>query len=171
MLKYPNMKLSSSTTAVKAMTPKHTVCVHGNIVNPEYPENIDEVSRKGWGTTFWGKEDTTNWFHIPLSVPNFLDGGRPKLTKVFLFFHNTTRSQINAVHVYDGPRLIKAYDNLKLAGDHARVLDRTNAFTIDPPCEVLYGLGLSVSVAFPATSEQKPPRWILFTTAGAEFRV
>lgn len=165
------MKLSSSNSAAKTMTPKATVCVHGNIVNPEYPEHIDEVSRKGWGTTFWGKENTTNWFHIPLSVPNFLDGGRPKLTRVFIFFHNTSRAPINAVHVYDGPRLIKAYDNLKLAGDHARVLDRSNAFIIDPPCEILFGLGLSVSVNFPASPEQKPPRWILFTTAGAEFRV
>jgi hypothetical protein len=165
------MKLASTPAAGKAMKPKHTVCVHGNIVNPEYPENIDEMSRKGWGTTFWGKEDTTNWFHVPLSVPNFLEGGRPKLTKVFLFFHNTTRSPVTAVHIYDGPRLIKAYDGLRLAGDHARVLDRSNGFTIDPPCEVQYGLGLSVCVQFPASPEQKPPRWILFTTAGAEFRV
>jgi hypothetical protein len=165
------MKLASTTAAGKAMKPKHTVCVHGNIVNPEYPENIDEISRKGWGTTFWGKEDTTNWFHIPLSVPNFLEGGRPKLTKVFLFFHNTSRAPITAIHVYDGPRLIKAYADLRLAGDHARVLDRTNTFTIDPPAEVQYGLGLSVCVQFPASPEQKPPRWILFTTAGAEFRL
>jgi hypothetical protein len=165
------MKLSSSNSAAKTMTPKATVCVHGNIVNPEYPENIDEVSRKGWGTTFWGKEDTTNWFHIPLSVPNLLDGSRPKLTKVNVFFHNTSRAPINAIHIYDGPRLIKAFDNLRLTGDHARVLDRSNSFTIDPPCEVLFGLGLSVSVQFPASPEQKPPRWILFTTAGAEFRI
>lgn len=164
------MKLSNSPSAGKSLKPKHTVCVHGNIVNPEYPEHIDEMSRKGWGTTFWGKENTTNWFHIPLSVPNFLEGGRPMLAKIFLFFHNTTRSPINAVHIYDGPRLIKAYDDLRLAGDHARALDRSNSFTIDPPYEVQYGLGLSVSVQFPASPEPKPPRWILFTTAGAEFR-
>ena len=165
------MKLSESNSAAKSLTPKTTVCVHGNIVNPEYPETIDEVSRQGWGTTFWGKENTTNWFHIPLSVPNFLDGGRPKLTKIFIFFHNTSRSPINSVHIYDGPRLIKAYDNLRLSGDHARVLDRANSFNIDVPCEVQFGLGVSVSVQFPAAEEQKPPRWILFTTAGAEFRI
>jgi hypothetical protein len=165
------MKFSSTTAAAKKMTPKATVCVHGNIVNPEYPENIDEVSRKGWGTTFWGKEDSTNWFHIPLSVPNFLDGGRPKLTRIFLFFHNTSRSPINAVHIYDGPKLVKAFDNLRLAGDHARALDRANTFTIETPSEINFGLGLSVSVAFPASTEQKPPRWILFTTAGAEFKI
>src|SRR3954462_14829510 len=122
------MKLSSSNSAAKTMTPKATVCVHGNIVNPEYPENIDEVSRKGWGTTFWGKEDTTNWFHIPLSLPILTGGERAKLTRVFVYYHNTTRSPITAVHVYDGPRVIKAYDGLKLSGDHGRALDRSNTF-------------------------------------------
>jgi len=165
------MKLSTSSSAIKTMTPKTMVCVHGNIVQPEYPDKIEEVSRKGWGTTFWGKEDTSNWFHIPLSLPNMLDGGRPKLTKVFIFFHNTSRSPITAVHIYDGPIVIRAFDNLRLAGDHGRAHDRANGFTVDSPVEVQFGLGLSVSVQFPASPEQNPPRWILFTTAGAEFRV
>jgi hypothetical protein len=165
------MKLSNSGSAINTMTPKATVNVHGNIVQAEYPLDIDEVSRKGWGTTFWGKESTVNWFHIPLTVPNMVDGGRPKLTKVFFYFHNTSRSPITAVHIYDGPKVIKAYDNLRLAGDHARVLDRSNSFTVDPPMEVAFGLGLSVKVEFPAAPEQTPPRWILFTTAGAEFRI
>ncbi len=166
------MKLSNSGSAISKLTPKATLCVHGNIVQPEYPEKIDEVSRKGWGTTFWGKEDSTNWFHLPLSQPIELDGQRPKLTKAFLFYHNTTRSPITAVHIYDGPRLIKAFDDLKLSGDHGRTPDRFNTFSITPPSEVHFGLGLSVCVQFPASpGEQTPPRWILFTTAGAEFRV
>ena len=164
------MKLQSPSSAISSMTPKATLCVHGNIVQPEYPEHIDEVSRKGWGTTFWGKEDTTNWFHIPLSLPIQMDGKKPKLTRAFVYFHNTSRSPITAVHVYDGPRLIKAWDDLKLAGDHGRAADRSNTFLIDPPQEIHFGLGISVAVQFPASPETKPPRWILFTTAGAEFR-
>lgn len=165
------MKLQSSGTAISSMTPKATLCVHGNIVQPEYPEKIDETSRKGWGTTFWGKEDSTNWFHIPLSSPISLDGKSPKLTKASVYFHNSSRSPVTAVHFYDGPRLIKAFDNLRLSGDHARTPDKFNTFLIDPPTEVHFGLGVSVCVQFPASPEQKPPRWILFTTAGAEFRV
>jgi hypothetical protein len=165
------MKLTNSgSAAISAMTPKATICVHGNIVQPEYPEKIDEVSRKGWGTTFWGKEDSTNWFHIPLSLPIQVEGERRKLTRVFVYYHNTTRSPITAVHVYDGPRLIKAFDNLKLSGDHGRAMDKANTFLIDPPTEINFGLSISVSVQFPTSPEQKPPRWILFTTAGAEFR-
>jgi len=165
------MKLSSASNTNNSLAPKSTVCVHGNIVQAEYPQDIGEVSRKGWGTTFWGKENTVNWFHIPLSVPSLLDGSRPKLTKVFFYFHNTTRSPITTVHIYDGPKVIKTFDNLRLSGDHARALDRSNTFTIDPPKEVAFGLGLSIKVEFPPATEQKPPHWILFTTAGAEFRV
>jgi hypothetical protein len=165
------MKLHSPGTAISSMTPKATLCVHGNIVQPEYPEHIDEVSRKGWGTTFWGKEDTTNWFHIPLSLPVMLDGQKPKLTKVFVFFHNTSRSPITAVHLYDGPRTIMAWDGLRLSGDHGRATDRANTFLLDAPQEVSFGLGISVCVQFQSSPEQKPPRWVLFTTAGAEFRV
>jgi hypothetical protein len=165
------MKLANPTTNSNNLAPKSTVTVHGNTVQAEYPLDIDEVSRKGWGTTFWGKENTVNWFHIPLSVPNQMDSNRSKLTKVFFYFHNTSRSPITAVHIYDGPKVIKAFDGLRLSGDHARALDRSNSFTIDPPLEVVFGLGLSVKVDFPAAPEQAPPRWILFTAAGAEFRI
>jgi hypothetical protein len=165
------MKLHSPGTAISSMTPKATLCVHGNIVQPEYPEHIDEVSRKGWGTTFWGKEDTTNWFHIPLSLPVMLDGQKPRLTKAFVYFHNTSRSPITAVHLYDGPRTIMAWDDLRLSGDHGRASDRANTFLLDAPQELNFGLGISVCVQFPSSPEQKPPRWVLFTTAGAEFRV
>lgn len=165
------MKLTNTGSAViSTLTPKATICVHGNIVQPEYPEKIEEVSRKGWGTTFWGKEDTSNWFHIPVVQPILVEGERRKLVRVFVYFHNTSRSPITAVHVYDGPRLIKAFDNLKLSGDHGRAMDRSNTFLIDPPADVNFGLGISVNVQFPVATEQKPPRWILFTTAGAEFR-
>lgn len=165
------MKLSNSGPAkISAMTPQATICVHGNIVQPEYPEKIEEMSRKGWGTTFWGKEDSNNWFHIPFTLPIQVEGQRRKLTRVFVYFHNTSRSPITAVHVYDGPRMVKAFDKLQLVGDHGRALDRSNTFLIDPPAEINFGLSVSVAVQFPPSSEQKPPRWILFTTAGAEFR-
>ncbi len=165
------MKLSNPSSTSKTSAPKTLVCVHGNAAHPEYPEHINEVSRKGWGTTFWGKEDTVNWFHIPLSVPTLGAGARPRLNKVFFYFHNTSRSPITAVHIYDGPRVIKTFDGLRLAGDHARVLDRSNSFSVDPAVDIVFGLGLSVKVEFPAAPEPAPPRWILFTAAGAEFTI
>ncbi len=152
-------------------TPVHTVLtVHGNAAEPEYPNHIEEVSRKGWGATFWGEDSTTNWFHIPFTVPNFLDGRNPKLSRVFLFYHNTSRSPIVSVHLYDGAKLIQAFDDLRSYGEHAAKPDSANTFRLDKPVALKHGLGLSVNVAFPADASEKPPRWILFTSAMAEFR-
>ncbi len=152
-------------------TPVHTVlAVHGNSAEPEYPGRIEEVSRKGWGATFWGKDSTTNWFHLPFTAPNLLDGKNPKLSRVFLFYHNTSRSPIVAVHLYDGARLIQAFDDLGAYGEHAGKPDNSNTFRLDKPVVLKQGLGVSVNVAFPADASEKPPRWILFTSAMAEFR-
>lgn len=144
--------------------------VHGNAFEPEYLSRIEEVSRKGWGVTFWGRDSTTNWFHLPFSSPNQVDGASPKLSRVFLYFHNTSRSPIASVHLYDGAKLIKAFDNLGSFGEHASKPDNSNTFRLDKPVELKFGLGVSVNVSFPADASEKPPRWILFTSVTAEFR-
>ncbi len=146
------------------------ISVHGNVAIPEYPDRIDEVSRKGWGTTFWGKDSTTNWFHLPFSAPTLLDGLKPKLTRVFVFFHNTSRSPITSIHLYDGPKLLRAFDDLALFGDHVNETTQANSFHLKKPAELTHGLGISVNVSFPFDMGEKPPRWILFTSAMAEFR-
>ena len=79
------MKIARTRTPL-ATPLKALISAHGNVAIPEYPDRIEEVSRKGWGTTFWGKDSTTNWFHLPFTVPTVLDDAKPKLTKVFLFF-------------------------------------------------------------------------------------
>ena len=163
------MKIARTRTPL-ATPLKALISVHGNVAMPEYPDRIEEVSRKGWGTTFWGKDATTNWFHLPFSVPALLDGSKPKLTKVFLFFHNTSRSIITSVHLYDGPKLLRALDNLSLFGDHSSAVTQANTFHLKTPVELAFGLGISVNVNFPHDTAVKPPRWILFTSALAEFR-
>jgi hypothetical protein len=164
------MKIASTRVPLDS-TPIHTVLtVHGNAAEPEYPARIEEVSRKGWGATFWGKDSTTNWFHIPFTAPNLLNGEAPKLSRVFLYYHNTSRSPIVAVHLYDGAKLLQAFNNLGVFGEHAGKPDNFNTFRLDTPVTLKHGLGVSVNVAFPADPSEKPPRWILFTAATAEFR-
>jgi hypothetical protein len=166
------MKLQSPKTKIQQLALKGIVSVHGNIVQPEYPLHIEEVSRKGWGATFWGMEDTTNWFHIPFALASQWDGVSPKIARVSVYFHNTSRSPITSVHVYDGARLIESFNDLNLTGDHVRAADKSNTFVISKPAEILFGLGVSVEVKFPKFKEEsKPPRWILFGNATAEFRI
>lgn len=164
------MKIARTRVPLDSTPVQAVFTVHGNAVEPEYPARIEEVSRKGWGATFWGKDASSNWFHIPFTVPNLLGGEASKLSRVFLFFHNTSRSPITAVHLYDGAKLLQAFDNLAAFGDHAAKPDNRNTFRLDKPVAILHGLGVSVNVAFPTDANEKPPRWILFTSAMAEFR-
>jgi hypothetical protein len=164
------MKIARARVALDSTPVRAVISVHGNAAEPEYPNRIEEVSRKGWGATFWGKDSTTNWFHIPFTVPNLLAGEGPRLSRVFLFYHNTSRSPIISVHLYDGARLLKAFDNLGVFGEHAGKPDNFNTFRLDKPVALKHGLGVSVNVAFPADASEKPPRWVLFTSAMAEFR-
>ena len=163
------MKIAASRVPLDSPI-KALVSVHGNAFEPEYLTRIEEISRKGWGATFWGKDSTTNWFHAPLSVPSQLDGANLKLSRLYLFFHNTSRSPILSVHLYAGAKLIQAFNNLGSFGEHASRPDNFNTFRLDKPVELKHGLGISVNVAFPADPSEKPPRWILFTSATAEFR-
>ena len=163
------MKIARARTSSSAPV-KSLLSVHGNSAVPEYPESINEISRKGWGSTFWGKESTTNWFHIPFSFPILENGLRPKLVRISLCFHNTSRSPIKAIHLYDGTKLLRGFNQLNLFGDHAKGASPMNTFTLDEPAELQSGFGISVMVNFPQDNGEKPPRWILFTSALAEFQ-
>ena len=165
------MKLARTRAPAETGTVHTLLTVHGNVVEPEYPSSIDEVARKGWGATFWGRDSTTNWFHIPFTAPAVNGKEIIKLTRVYVFFHNTSRSPVMAVHLYDGAKLLKSFDKLGVFGDHASKPDTANSFRLDKPVALKHGLGVSVQVAFPADISEKPPRWILFTSAMAEFRV
>lgn len=158
------------------MALKAAMWVHGTIVKVEYPEKLAPVSydgliRRGWGTHFWGKENTTNWFHIPITTPVIIDDIRPPLVKVFVFYKTNGWAKITNVHVYDGQRKVKAFDGLALSGDHSGGIDASNSWVIDPPITILYGLGISVGVEFgPQDNIGIPWPEILFTTAGADFK-
>ena len=155
---------------------KAAMWVHGTIVEVEYPERLapwstDGLVRKGWGTHFWGKENTNNWFHIPITTPVILDDIRPPLVKVFVFYKTEGYAKITNVHVWDGPKKVKAFDGLSLSGNHSGGIDANNSWVINPPITIAFGLGISVGVEFgPKDAIDIPWPEILFTTAGADFK-
>ena len=88
------------------MTLKAAIWVHGSIFKPEYPERITRSKPIGWGMEILGKAGTYNWFHIPISTPVIMDGARPRLSKIFVFYNSATQAITKAaltdVHIYDG---------------------------------------------------------------------
>ena len=138
---------------------------HGNIVVEENP--VISMKKWGWGTTI-KQNNSSNWFHFPISTPVLLDGQRPELKNIFVFFDAFTTANsatITRVDVWDGATRIKIIDNLSSTGDHSKAIDNSNSWIIDPNIVVFYGLSLSVFVTFGNDGE------ITFTSAGADFEI
>jgi hypothetical protein len=153
----------------------HAVWVHGNVVAVESPQNLkpDGIVRIGWGSSFVGKSGSTNWFHIPITTPVILDNVRPKLKKVFVKYKSMD-GQITKLHIYDGGKKVKAFDGLKLMGDHSGALDDSNSWPSDPPLIIYSGLSISVAYKFDTLFDSTPPvpnLELLFTSAGADFEI
>lgn len=177
------------------MSLKTAMWVHGLITQAENPVHAEVV--KGWGKEFvshW----MSNWFHIPFTTPAILEDIRPKLEQVYVFY-KTDGAVINAVHIYDGPFKVKAFDDIAVEGDHSEKSDEFNTWDIDPPLEMNFGLGISLLVTnklyknneaqgepLPSVDVETNPyevsaakkvsiskvlASVLFTAAGADFQV
>jgi Family of unknown function (DUF6623) len=156
------------------MALKAAMWVHGNTVHVEGP--VEGVTLRGDGALVTGKSDVTTRFHFPIPTPVVLDERRLRLVRVFVLYDTRPQTvspdalgpKLLNVRVFDGSRLVGAFDHLALTGPHDKALDGANTFTLAPAVEVFFGLSLSVSMFFEgAPSEEK--RTILFTAAGADF--
>jgi hypothetical protein len=126
---------------------KAAMWVHGNTAIVESPDKIKDVSRMGWGVRYFSKKDKKNWFHFPFTTPVILDDGRPQLTRVFVFY-DTTEAAVTNIHVWDGGRRVREFNELSLEGEHLSAIDDENRWILDPPVTIRYGLSISVGVQF-----------------------
>ena len=138
--------------------------VHGTSVQSEDP--IEFVVRRGWGTHYGVRKAMETWFHFPITTLAAVDGRHQFLTKVSVFYR-TDGSVIKSLNIYDGPRRVKVFENLKLTGDHSGVADAQNCWHLEQPIEITCGVGVSVEVEFLEAVNMMSE--ILFTAAGAEF--
>jgi hypothetical protein len=143
------------------MAQKAAMWVHGTIVQVENPVTFER--RMGDGAHFRGQPGAY-WFHFAITTPVVLDDVRPPLIKV-LVFYKANGARITNLHIFDGPRRVKAFDNLSLSGDHSGGIDSSNSWTITPPLGIAFGLGISLGVEFGVDAQE-----ILFTAAGADFQ-
>ena len=148
----------------------NAVWVHGTAVEAEDPGALNGIQRVGWGTSFQGKPKAFTWFHISIPTPVIINDVRPTLEKVFVFYR-TNGASIRSVHIYDGPRKIKAFDGLMLEGDRSGNIVPANTWAFDPPITLGFALGLSLGVQFAVGFDSPITTEILFTTAGADFRL
>lgn len=144
--------------------------IHGTSFQAEDQNAINGIIRFGWGAVFRGKPGSFTWFHVAVPTPVITDNIRIALEKIFIFY-KTTHAVIKSVHVYDGPTKFRSFDNLSLSGDRSTGIVAQNTWTITPNVEMKWGLGFSVGVQFSVGIDSPITPELLFTTAGADFRV
>jgi hypothetical protein len=122
----------------------------------EYPDRV-MVQRKGFSVRASSSLAGDNWFHFAIPTPVIVDDQRLKAGAAMVRFKSDGRATVRAIHVYDGERKIAGRDNLNLGPTqwHTEMLD------IPGQPDVLWGIGISVYVAYPGALE--------FSAAGCDF--
>jgi hypothetical protein len=164
----------------------HASWTHGTAFQPaERPldglSNVDGIAwtdvvglRQGWGASYNGNAGRANWFHVPIPTPVIVAGARAKLVKVFVMFRcgdpagtNALSQPVNVtdIHVWDGANRIATFGPFNLFGEHRFRLDTSNTHALRAPRDVIFGIGLSVRVAFRFGGT------VTFAAAGADFEV
>ena len=145
--------------------------LHGTAFDVEHEGDFETIEHKGWGLMLTGKPDRQAWVHAAIATPVIIDGKRPQLGKLFVLFRSSDPTplppaKIVALHVYDGAKKIASLDGLDRHGMHDQGLDAANSFSIGGTPTIMFGLGLSLCIAF-ATGPAS--RSITLATAGADF--
>lgn len=142
------------------MAHKAEVWIKGTLVQFEQP--VQNMVKRGWGSHFLATP-MKNWFHFAITTPVMIDEARSELVRISVFYR-AENTVIRSIHLYDGLKLARHFDDLEFTGDHSENKDDSNSWTIHPPMEISFGLGVSLGVEF-------LPEWgeILFNSIGAEF--
>jgi hypothetical protein len=140
----------------------NAVWVHGTAFTVENETDLVGVDRRGYGTLFRARPQTTNWFHVSIPAPVIIDDQRPLLERVWVLYDATYSVMVKAVHVWDGARQVATFNQIHMS---------ENSWDISPPKTIVAGLGVSVAVAFPQDIWEGPLTKVLFTAAGADFRI
>jgi len=111
---------------------------------------------------------TPQAFYIPITIPVVLDGHRPQLGKI-LIFYQASNCFIKSIEVWDGARSVLIIDGLNLTGDHSSNMDASNNWVIEPAEPIMLGLGIFVNTLFTPGNFFSSSSVLRFTSAGADF--
>jgi len=143
---------------------KHAFWLHGHAVRAEREGYAISKTFAGWGAIY--KTHGVEWFHIAVPTPVIAAGVDTTLQKVFVLYKTAGTAKIAAIHVWDGATKIQAFDTLSKSGDHSKILDVDNSWSVKP-VHIKWGLGISICVDFGPPSKIGVPE-ITFASAGAD---
>jgi len=124
---------------------------------------MERTTRFGFLTSLIGGPGTSNWLHFAVPTPVIVDGARLRVGSVLIRFRTGSPSAwVHAVHVYDGENKIANYNGLDRHPQNFEM----QGFGVPGNPPVLWGLGISLGVAFGSASQ---PRNIDLVSAGCDF--
>jgi len=151
------------------MSKKYAMWVHGHAVQPEKEGYHISKQFAGGGATF--RTYGAQYFHFAIPTPVLVANARVKLEKVFVFYKTTGTAKIRLIDVMEvGWRSQRVHEGY-LSGDHSRSIDSHNSWSVSPPHEMRFGLGITIRVEFGDADSANPGEVpsIHFTAAGADF--
>jgi hypothetical protein len=110
--------------------PKTEFWVHGTLAQVEN-HGTAGIARLGWGTTLHSMR-SDNWMHFPIATPIVQRDQRARVARITVLFH-AVHCGIYAIHLYDGPRQVKALEVAHATGEHSYAVDQTNVFPVGTP--------------------------------------
>jgi hypothetical protein len=145
--------------------------IHGTISQPEESKSILSLYA-GTGATY--KLDTgSKRINFPLGVfyPVDQDKKTTMIEKISVLFRTSVETKIIEIAIYDGAKQIPIpkLAVLSLSGIHDEKPDDSNTFTLDPPLEIQYGVGVSINVLFSSPSPSTLGE-ITFTSLGLQLK-
>lgn len=145
----------------------HAMWAHGHEVQIEAPERLTMVQRIGSCLHIQGKPFTGNWLHLAVPTPVIVDGARHCVGSVLMRFHTGPGTTIDAVHIYDGERLIDPHNGLGLS---AKAGYATVRFDVPTHPSINWGLGVSIGVKFGDGANLPPDKLTLdLSSVGCDF--
>ncbi|MFB4285244.1 MULTISPECIES: DUF6623 family protein [unclassified Nonomuraea] len=117
-----------------------------------FPETANlRTLRQGFGVTFTIPGGRSEWIHLPIPTPVITEHDRATLDKVLVLYHARQNSAITELHVFDGPRRIARFSEMRHQGDHAQGVDSRNVFSIRQ-ANIAFGIGVTLLVTNLSTS-------------------
>lgn len=148
------------------MAIKQAMWTHGSAVQVETPNNLKSVERYAFFTRLVGNKGSGSWLHFAIPTPVIVDDQRLRLESAMIRFRcNSDMVCVAHFHVCDGEDRFYMNDNINVVHNNWQIpLHRE---TIRPERVLLWGIGISIYVAFNGNSDAE--NTIELAAAGCDF--
>ncbi len=131
----------TSRKATAQTTDEQSIWTHGTATQVQFADRLDLIEYRSTGAFFKGQPGTDNWFHLPITVPVFLNGGRPSVVVALVALNTSDGVFLRESRVSNGDRIIGMSQDLNESGEVFHRIEITEPV-------LFLGVNISVRVEF-----------------------